>query len=97
MSKYAIIQIEGGVGKNVMATAVVRAINIEHPNHKIVVVTAHPDVWLNNQRVHKVIQFGTLQYFYNDYVKDKGSLLFLLDPYKTTEYIYRRKHVRSST
>jgi len=93
MSKYAILQIEGGVGKNVMATAVVRAINIEHPNHKIVVVTAHTDVWLNNQRVHKVIQFGTLQYFYNDYVKDKGSLLFLLDPYKTTEYIYRRKHV----
>ena len=93
MSKYAIIQIEGGVGKNVMATAVVRAINIEHPNHKIVVVTAHPDVWLNNQRVHKVIQFGTLQYFYNDYVKDKGSFLFLHDPYKTTEYIYRRKHV----
>lgn len=93
MSKYAILQIEGGVGKNVMATAVVRAINKQHPAHKIVVVTAHTDVWLNNQRVHKVIQFGTLHYFYNDYVKDKDSLIFLHDPYKSTDYLYRRKHV----
>lgn len=93
MINYAIIQIEGGIGKNVMATAVVRAINKKYPEHKIVVVTAHTDVWLNNQRVHKVIQFGTMQYFYNDYISDKKSLLFLQDPYKTTDYIYRRRHV----
>jgi hypothetical protein len=90
---YVVIQIEGGVGKNVMATAVVRAINKTYTNHNIVVVTAHPDVWLNNQRVHKVIQFGTMQYFYNDFINDKNSLLFLHDPYKTTDYIYRRRHV----
>ncbi len=90
---YAVIQIEGGVGKNVMATAVVRAINKKYPEHKIVVVTAHPDIWLNNQRIHKVIQFGTMQYFYNDYIEDKNSLVFLQDPYKTSDYIYRRKHV----
>lgn len=93
MSKYAILQIEGGVGKNVMATAVVRAINKSYPKHKIVVVTAHSDVWLNNQRIHKVHKFGTLSYFYNEYVRDKDSLLFLQDPYKTTDYIYRRRHV----
>lgn len=93
MSKYAILQIEGGVGKNVMATAVVRAINNAHPGHKVVVVTAHPDIWLNNQRVHKVLQFGKQEYFYEEYVKDKNSLIFLHDPYKTSDYIYRRKHV----
>lgn len=93
MSKYAILQIEGGVGKNVMATAVARAINIAHPERKIVVVTAHPDVWLNNQRIHKVLVFGTLQYFYSDYIKDKNSMLCLFDPYKHPDYIYRRRHV----
>jgi hypothetical protein len=93
MRSYVVIQIEGGVGKNVMATAVVRAINKTYPERNILIVTAHPDVWLNNQRVHKVIQFGTMQYFYNDYISDKNSLLFLQDPYKTTDYIYRRKHV----
>jgi hypothetical protein len=93
MNNYVILQIEGGVGKNVMATAVVRAINKKYTNKKIVVITAHPDVWLNNQRVSRIIQFGTMHYFYNDYINDKNSLLFLHDPYKTTDYIYRRRHV----
>ena len=93
MSKYTILQIEGGVGKNVMATAVVRAINKKYPNQKIIVVTAHPDIWLNNQRVFKIIQFGTMHYFYNDYINYKDSLIFLHDPYKTSDYIYRRRHV----
>lgn len=93
MSNYAILQVEGGVSKNVMATAVVRAINTQHPERKIVVVTAHPDVWLNNQRVHKTIQFGAMQYFYRDYVQNKNSLVFLQDPYKHTDYVYRRRHV----
>ena len=93
MANYAILQIEGGIGKNVMATAVVRAIAKQHPGRKIVVLTAHPDVWLNNQRVHAVKQFGSTDYFYKQYVEDKNSLFFLCDPYKHTDYIYRRRHV----
>lgn len=93
MSNFAILQVEGGVGKNVMATAVARAINISHPDRKIVVITAHPDIWQNNQRIHKIVQFGTMQYFYKDYVQDKNSLMFLQDPYKHSDYIYRRRHV----
>lgn len=90
---YAILQVEGGIGKNVMATAVVRAINKKYPSRKIVVVTAHPDVWVNNPRVYKIEQFGTMFYFYRDYIEDKNSLVFLQDPYKHTDYIYRRRHV----
>ena len=93
MSNYAILQVEGGIGKNVMATAVVRAIKKRHPGHKVVVVTAHPDIWLNNQRVHRTLQFGAMQYFYGDYIKDKNSLVFMQDPYKHTDYVYRRRHV----
>lgn len=93
MSNFAILHVEGGVGKNVMATAVVRAINAQHPERKIIVVTAHPDIWLNNQRVHKIVQFGAISYFFKDYIGDKNSLLYLQDPYKHTDYIYRRRHV----
>ena len=93
MSNYAILHVEGGVGKNVMATAVVRAINVQHPERKIVVVTAHPDIWLNNQRVHKTVQFGAMSYFHSDYIKNRMSLLFLHDPYKHEDYVYRRRHV----
>lgn len=90
---YAVLQIEGGVGKNVMATAVVRAINNHYPNHKIIVVTAHPDVWINNQRVHRTVRFDSVDYFYSRYVEGKNSLFFLQDPYKHSDYIYRRRHL----
>lgn len=93
MDKYAILHIEGGIGKNVMATAVVRAINKKHPDRKIVVVTAYPDIWMNNPRVHKIEHFGAISYFYENYVKEKGSLLFIQDPYKHPDFIYRRKHL----
>jgi len=71
--KYVVFQISGGIGKNVIATAVVRAMNFKYPDRKIVILTAHPDIWINNPRVHRVIQFGQTAYFYDDYVKDKDT------------------------
>jgi hypothetical protein len=93
MDRYAILHIEGGIGKNVMATAVVRAINKEHPDRKIIVLTAHPDIWTNNLRVHKSILFGTAAYFYTDYIMDKDTIVFAQEPYRHTDYIYRKKHL----
>lgn len=88
-----IFQIDGGIGKNVVATAVVRAINKKYPDKKIVIVTAYSDVWTCNPRVHRVIQFGQQNYFYNDFVEDKNTLFFLQEPYKHQDYIYNRKHL----
>lgn len=93
MDKYAILQIEGGIGKNVMATAVVRAIQKKYPERKIVIISAYPDIWMNNQRVHKVLQFGQISYFYRDYIQNKDSLVFLQEPYKHNDYVYRKKHL----
>ena len=93
MDKYAILQIEGGIGKNVMATAVVRAIQKKYPERKIVIISAYSDIWMNNQRVHKVLQFGQISYFYRDYIQNKDSLVFLQEPYKDNDYIYRKKHL----
>ena len=93
MDKYAILQIEGGIGKNVMATAVVRAIQKKYPERKIVIISAYSDIWMNNQRVHKVLQFGQISYFYRDYIQNKDSLVFLHEPYKDNDYVYRKKHL----
>jgi hypothetical protein len=91
--KYVIFGVEGGMGKNVLATAVVRAINKQYPDRKIIVMTAWPDVWLCNPRVERVLQFGMTPYFYKDYIDGKDSLVFIQDPYKQTEAIYRTKHL----
>jgi hypothetical protein len=93
MDKYAIFQIEGGIGKNVMATAVVRAIQKKYPERKIIIISAYPDIWLNNQRIHKTLQFGQISYFYREYIENKDSLVFLQEPYRHNDYVYRKKHL----
>ena len=93
MEKYAIIQIEGGLGKNVMATAVVRAISKSHQDRKIVIVTAYPEIWDCNPRIHRIVPFDGMSYFYQDYVEGKDSIFFLHDPYRQTGCITRTKHL----
>lgn len=93
LMKYVIFHVEGGIGKNILSTAVVRAINKQYPDRKIIVLTAWPEVWLCNPRVEKVIQFGQTSYFYKDYVEGQDSLIFIQDPYKQADAIYRTKHL----
>ena len=45
---HAIFHVDGGIGKNIMATAVASAIKREHPDRKLVVVSSWPVVWINN-------------------------------------------------
>jgi hypothetical protein len=93
MEKYIILQIEGGIGKNVVATSVVRAISKQYADRKIIILTAHIDIWFCNPRIHKVLEFGKTPYFYQDYIQDKDTILMIQEPYRSEDYIYRRKHL----
>jgi hypothetical protein len=93
MEKYIILQIEGGIGKNVVATSVVRAISKHYPDRKIIILTAHTDIWFCNPRIYKVLEFGKTPYFYQDYVQGKDTVLMIQEPYRSEDYIYRRKHL----
>ena len=49
-----LFQIDGGLGKSIMATAMVKVIKKRYKNANLIVVTAYPDVFLNNPSVSKV-------------------------------------------
>ena len=93
MEKYVIFQVEGGIGKNVVATAVVRAINKQYPDRKIIILTAHIDIWFCNPRIYKVLEFGKTAYFYQDYIESKDTIVMIQEPYRNEDYIYKRKHL----
>ncbi len=93
MDKFIILHIEGGIGKNVVATAVVRAISKKYTDRKIIILTAHTDVWLCNPRIYKVLEFGKTPYFYQDFIDNKDTILFLQEPYREEDCVYRRKHL----
>ncbi len=93
MSKTAIFHIEGGIGKNVAATAVIEAYKKNNSDENIIVVTAWPDVFDNNPNVEKVLSFGQTPYFYQDYIFEKDVKVFAHDPYKETPHITQKQHL----
>lgn len=86
-----IFQINGGLGKSVMATAVCKSIKVKYPDSKLIVITGYPDVFLNNPNVDRCLRLSELKYFYNDYIKDQDFLVFNQEPYQTTSYIKKEK------
>jgi len=55
-----IFEINGGIGKNIMATAVCKAIKTQYPNDKLIVVTAYNDVFIYNPNVDRCFNFISL-------------------------------------
>jgi hypothetical protein len=90
---YIVFQINGGIGKCVLATAVCKAITKKFPKHKIIVVSGYPEVFIGNPYVYKSLSLANSPYFYKDYVENKDTKFLLHDPYMEEDYIYERKHL----
>lgn len=93
MKKYSIFHLQGGIGKHVAATAVAKAIKNNYPDRKLIVVCAYPDIFINLSFVDRVFLLGGTQYFYQEYIQDKDSLIFHHEPYYTTNHIHKRKRL----
>ena len=87
---YAIFSISGGIGKNIMATAVIKSIKKKYNNHNLIVLTAWPDVFLNNPNIYRVFRFGNTPYFMEDYVKD-DTIILQIDPYHHDSFVHKKK------
>jgi len=85
--------IEGGLGKNIMATAVLKALKKKYSKANIHVVSAYPDVFLNNPNVFKAHKADNISNFYEDLVKDKKVKVFIADPYRQSDYLTKEKHL----
>jgi hypothetical protein len=91
--KYSIFHLQGGIGKHVAATAVARAIKNNNLDRKLIVVCAYPDIFVNLNFVDRVYTLGNTQYFYQNYVQGKDSILFHHEPYYTTNHIHKKKRL----
>ncbi len=91
--KFAILQINGGIGKVVASTAICRAIKKTHPDRNLIVLSGYPDVFLNNPNVYRAYGFGQASYFYSEFVEDKDTIVFAHDPYLDNEFVKGDKHL----
>lgn len=88
MNKYNIFVINGGVGKNIIATSL-----LPHIDGNTIVLSAYPEVFLNNPRVHRVFRSDSITFFYDDYVKDNECKFLLRDPYNSPSFFNSDKHL----
>jgi hypothetical protein len=91
-----IIEINGGIGKSILSTAVIRNIKLQYPEDNIIVITAYPEVFLNNPDIYRIFRFGSCPYFYNEYIKDKDVLFLCEEPYRSNGYLSQNKHLIES-
>jgi DNA repair exonuclease SbcCD ATPase subunit len=92
-NKYVVWHIEGGLGKNVAATALISSVKNRYSDRKLILVVSYPEVFLNHPDIHRVYRIGMTSYFYDDYIKDKDTIVFRHEPYFQSDHIMRKKHL----
>lgn len=88
-----IFQIDGGLGKSIMATAMTKVLRKRYKNAHIIVVTAYPDVFLNNPNINECFATNQMGGAYLKYVKDQDCKLFISDPYHNTSFLTEKEHL----
>jgi hypothetical protein len=91
--KYVVWHIEGGLGKNIAATALIEDVNKRYPDRKLIMVVSYPEIFLNNPHIHRVYRVGMTSYFYDDYIRDKDTIVFRHEPYFQSDHIMKKKHL----
>jgi hypothetical protein len=91
--KNIIFNIEGGIGKSIMATAVCEAIKNQYPKDKLIVLTAYPEVFICNPHVDKCYNHNQLSYFYSEFIEEGNFKAFMHNPYLETNFLKRKEHL----
>jgi hypothetical protein len=92
-NKNIIFQINGGIGKCILSTAVCKAVKTKFPNSNLIVLSAYPEVFLNNPHIYRSLQFNAITYFFEDFIDGKDVKLMLHEPYLEIEFLKNRKHL----
>ena len=93
MANNVIFQVDGGLGKSIMATAILKVIKKQYKKANIIVVTGYPDVFVGNPNVNKVLQQQQAVGFYKNYIHNKDTKVFVTDPYTTSDFITESNHL----
>lgn len=81
-----LLHISGGLGKCIMATAVIASYKRTYPEAKIVVVSGYPEVFVNNPDLYRNFPFAT-PYLWKDYYGHSDWKVSAHDPYMEESWI----------
>jgi len=94
MNKNITFLVNGGLGKSIMSTAVIRAIKKQYSEYNIIVISGYEPPFTFNNKIYRTYLFNQTSYFYENYIKNNDNIkIFALEPYQTEPYLLRQKHL----
>jgi len=93
-SKNIIILPEGGVGKTLMCTPMIRGLHKKYPDKKIITISPHSEVFDGNPNIHRNFKLGDNKYLYEDYIK--GNSIINCDPYTLDSFRLEGVHLSTA-
>ncbi len=93
--KNIVFIVEGGLGKNIASTAVVRAIKKTFPDKRITVIAGFHDIFLQNPNVYRTYNFANPLHFYEDYINEETHVI-RCEPYLDYKYLQKECHIVES-
>lgn len=93
--KNIVFVCEGGLGKEIASTAVIRAIKNKYPEKNIIVVAGYNEIFLYNKNIKKIFNFNNPLYFYDDYINEETKI-FKVEPYLDYSYVNKKTHLVES-
>ena len=88
-----ILNIEGGIGKSIMGTAVCEAIKKKYSKDNLIVLSSYPEVFLCNPFVDKCFHHNQISYFYKEFIESGNFKAFMHNPYFETNFIQKKEHL----
>lgn len=88
--KRKVFNINGGLGRCVAATGVIKKYVEDNPKEQVYVVTGFPEVFFNIRGIERVYPMNT-PYIFEDLIKE--SIYEEPEPYKMFEYYNEEKHI----
>lgn len=80
----------GGLGKQIMSTAVLRALRDKYPDAKIHAMTSYPEAYTNLEFIDRVYPYNVVPHFYEDH---KDFEVVEAEPYNDLEFRQGKLHL----
>lgn len=88
-----IFDIKGGLGKNILSTAVIEALKKQKKYVEVIVITSYPDVFLNNPNVKETIRHCDQIGIWKKHVYGENVEFMIQEPYETSAFLNDEKHL----
>lgn len=89
MKKYTLM-INGGIGKHICATTMIRQIKEKELDARITTISGFPEVFLHNPNIYRNLHHVT-SYVFDDYID--GTEFRSGEPYHSLAYYHNQKHI----